>query len=108
MPFEHSPGSGALFKNRHKKNPKAPNLVGSAVLEMEDGSRVDVEIAAWTRESPKAGKWLSLAVELKRDRQNGDRPTQKRLQDDSDIDRAFSAQPQRRAKCAGPQEWNSD
>jgi hypothetical protein len=45
---------------------------------------------------PKAGKWLSLAVQLKQDRQNGHRPNQKRVQDDSDLDRAFAGQPQRR------------
>jgi hypothetical protein len=41
---------------------------------------VELDLAAWTRESDKAGKWLSLSVKVKdrynhdRDRSNGQGP----------------------------------
>jgi hypothetical protein len=69
MPYEHRPNSGSLFKNRNKgDNEKAPNLKGTALLELPDGTTVELDIAAWTRESEHAGKWLSLSVKLKQQR----------------------------------------
>jgi hypothetical protein len=66
MAYERRPGQGTLFRNRDKgDNEKAPNLKGTALLELADGSLVDLEIAAWSRESEKAGKWLSLSIKLK-------------------------------------------
>jgi len=68
MPFEARPNSGALFQNKNKgNNEKAPNLKGNALLELEDGSTVELDLAAWTKQSDKAGKWLSLSVKLKQD-----------------------------------------
>jgi hypothetical protein len=86
MPFETRPGQGSLFKNRDRKNDKAPTLKGTAVLELADGTLVDLEIAAWTRESPKAGKWLSLSVRPKgaARKDNGRQPG-----DESDLDQAL-------------------
>ena len=64
--FELRPGQGQLFKNRDRgNNDRAPTLKGSALLELADGSTVELDIAAWTKESEKAGKWLSLSVKLK-------------------------------------------
>lgn len=66
MSFEQKPNSGSLFVNRgREKNPKAPNLKGSALLELESGELIELDIAAWVRESEKAGKWLSLSVKVK-------------------------------------------
>ena len=76
MPFENRPGQGALFKNRdHEKNPKSPNLRGDALLQLEDGQLVAIEISAWTKESERAGKWLSISVKPKavRQRLSGER-----------------------------------
>jgi hypothetical protein len=72
MPYEQRPNSGQLFLNRKRKNDNAPNLKGSGLLELEDGHMVELDIAAWTKESPKAGKWLSLTIKVKqaRDGQN--------------------------------------
>jgi hypothetical protein len=68
MPFENKPNTGALFKNRDKgNNEKAPNLKGTALLQLADGSTVELDIAGWARESEKAGRWLSLSVKLKGD-----------------------------------------
>jgi hypothetical protein len=65
MPYEHKPGSGSLFRNRDALgNPKAPSMTGTALLEIGD-DLYDIEIAGWSKESPKAGKWLSLTVKLK-------------------------------------------
>jgi hypothetical protein len=102
MAFQNRPGQGALFKNRdHAKNPKSPNLKGDALLQLEDGSTVEIELAAWTKEGPTAGKWLSLSVKPKqirqhfesgRDREEFDR----RVQEigtplEGDLDAAFGA-----------------
>lgn len=57
--------SGQLFKNRDKgNNQKAPNLKGNALLELADASTVEFDIAAWTRESERAGRWLALSIKL--------------------------------------------
>jgi len=75
MPLEHCPGSEVLFRNRnHKKNPKSPNLKGDALLQLLDGGKLEIELAAWVKESDRAGRWLSLAVTLK-----GDRPIRQRF-----------------------------
>ena len=65
MAYTHRTNSASLFVNRERKNDNAPQLTGSGLLELADGSFVELDIAAWTRESPKAGKWLSLSIKLK-------------------------------------------
>jgi hypothetical protein len=68
MPYEHRPNSGSLFKNRDRNNnERAPNLKGSGLIEI-DGRTYELDLAAWTRESAKAGKWLSLSISLKQPR----------------------------------------
>ena len=67
LPYQERPNSGSLFRNRDLgKNPKAPTMKGEALLELEDGRLVRLDIAGWSRESEKAGKWLSLNVKLKK------------------------------------------
>src|SRR5262249_27481111 len=71
--YEQKPGQGQLFKNRNRgDNDRAPNLKGTALLQLEDGQTVELDIAAWTKESQKAGKWLSLTVKPKTVRQRFD------------------------------------
>jgi hypothetical protein len=65
MAFEKKPGTGALFRNRDRDdNDRAPNLKGYALVEI-NGEPYELDIGAWTRESERAGKWLSLRVKLK-------------------------------------------
>jgi hypothetical protein len=65
MPYEQRPNTGSLFSNRdHAKNPKAPTTKGNLLIEIGD-QIVEIELAGWTRDSPKAGKWVSLAAKLK-------------------------------------------
>lgn len=68
MAFEQRPNSATLFKNKDKKEDKHPNLKGTGLLELDDGRVVELELAAWTKESDRAGKFLSLSIKLKRDR----------------------------------------
>jgi hypothetical protein len=82
MPFEQRPGTGALFKNRHHDNPNAPTLKGNGLLQLDNGRVVEVELAAWTKESAKAGRWLSLTIKLKGER----RPNAQDLAADTPID----------------------
>ena len=65
MAYEQRPNSGRLFINRERKTDDLPNLKGTGLLELVDGSLVELDVAAWTRESPKAAKWLSLSIKLK-------------------------------------------
>ena len=63
--FTQRPNSGALFVNKQRgDNAKAPNLKGTGTIEI-GGVTYHLDIAAWTRESPKAGRWLSLSIRLK-------------------------------------------
>jgi hypothetical protein len=84
MAYENRPNSGALFKNDKKgDNPKAPNLKGRGLLELDDGSLVELDIAAWTRESRTGQKFWSLSIKLKdADRQHDDQKRGKPLDDD--------------------------
>jgi len=56
------------------------HLRGDGLLALDDGSLVRLEIAAWAKESDRAGKFLSLSIKLKGERQstqpraNGGRP----------------------------------
>ena len=81
MAYVQKLGSGSLFSNRDKKNDKAPNVKGTALVKVGN-QIVELDIGGWTREGTKAGKWLSLSVKVKSMRQLG-RP------DDSDMDAAF-------------------
>jgi hypothetical protein len=67
MAFQNRPGQGALFRNREKKT--ANHLKGDALLQLEDGTTVEIELAAWVKEGPKAWPWLSLSVKPKAIRQ---------------------------------------
>ena len=101
MSFENRPGSGALFKSRDReKNPKAPNLRGDALLQLENGELVPIEISAWVKASEKAGRWLSLSVKPKATRQRFDAPSSgrarfnQRVQEmGTDMDAAFGPDP---------------
>jgi hypothetical protein len=67
MPYEQRPNSGTLFRNPGKKdNAKAPDLKGNALVEI-NGQLYELDIAAWTKESERAGKFLSLSIKLKGD-----------------------------------------
>jgi hypothetical protein len=51
-----------LFKNKYRvDNPKAPNLKGKGRVTI-DGVEYELDLAAWTHESEKAGKFLALTI----------------------------------------------
>lgn len=63
MAFEPRENTFVLFKNRHRSNPKAPAMTGSANIVI-DGVKYEFEIAGWARETEKAGKFLSGTIRL--------------------------------------------
>ena len=69
MVFEQRVNSGQLFRNRDKKTDKHPDLKGEALIEI-DGQHYPLEIAAWAKESDRAGKFFSLSIKLKGERQS--------------------------------------
>jgi hypothetical protein len=89
MPYEQRPGSGTLFRNREKKNPNHPDLKGDALVEI-DGQLYQLELAAWTKQSERAGKFLSLSVKLKGDRDAGrPRASAQRRPNAADLERGI-------------------
>lgn len=63
MAYEMKEGTFSLFKNE-SDNEKAPRMKGKLLL---NGKMY--QVAVWTRESEKAGKWFSGSVEEITDRQ---------------------------------------
>jgi hypothetical protein len=56
-----------MVYNRDKSNnSKAPDLKGDALVEL-DGQLYAFDVAAWTKETERAGKFLSLSTKLKSD-----------------------------------------
>jgi hypothetical protein len=79
MAYDNS-NSGVLFQNRdHAGNPKAPNLKGTGRITI-DGREYELDLAAWSKQSERAGKFLSLSIKLKGDRQSGATPPNPRRQ----------------------------
>jgi hypothetical protein len=65
MGYEQKPGTGSLFKNRDRdRSERAPNLKGEALAEI-NGQVYALDLAAWTKDGPKAGRWLSLSVKVR-------------------------------------------
>ena len=69
MSYEQRPNSATLFRNRDKKNDNQPDLKGDGAIEI-DGQLYQIELAAWTKQSDRAGKFLSLSIKLKGERQS--------------------------------------
>lgn len=55
--------SGAMFKNKYKESDKHPDLTGPLNV---DG--VEYQVAAWSNESDKLGKYLSLKISKKEEK----------------------------------------
>jgi hypothetical protein len=60
MSYEPKDMSGSLFKNQKREKDTHPNMTGSALI---DG--VEYWVSGWTKESEKAGKWISLSFKQK-------------------------------------------
>jgi len=69
--YEPKPNTGSLFKNTFKKAENQPDLKGELVLDkvfLEDlihrskESTIKVSISAWSKESEKVGKYLSISI----------------------------------------------
>jgi hypothetical protein len=57
--------TGFLFKNKkHVEGDKTPNLKGTGCVTIE-GKEYQLDLAAWTKTSENAGKFLSLSIEVK-------------------------------------------
>lgn len=69
--YEPKPNTGSLFKNTYKKADNQPDLKGDLILDkvfLEDlmnnskTSTIKVSISAWSKESEKVGKYLSISI----------------------------------------------
>ncbi len=61
MAYTHKEGSFTLSENRHKEKDTHPDLKGEGTLNGKPA-----EIAAWRREWPKGGEYLSIKISEKR------------------------------------------
>jgi uncharacterized protein (DUF736 family) len=64
MAWEHKEGSGALFKNGKKEKDSHPDYRGDAMV---NGTLM--EIAAWIKEGKNGGKFMSLSIKPKEERE---------------------------------------
>ena len=55
--------SGAIFKNKYKESDKHPDLTGPLNV---DG--VEYQVAAWSNENDRQGKYLSLKISKKEEK----------------------------------------
>jgi len=62
MGYEHDM-SGSLGRNRRKEKPNHPDMTGQITIEGKE-----YWLSGWTKEG-KEGRWLSLAVKPKEERQ---------------------------------------
>lgn len=60
MAYEMRDNSGSMFKNKRKEKETHPDMAGEVMI---DG--VVYWISGWSKESDKAGKWLSLSFKKK-------------------------------------------
>lgn len=63
MAYEHREGQGSLFKNKKEKETH-PDYRGDAMV---NGALV--EIAAWIKEGKNGGKFMSLSIKPKEERE---------------------------------------
>jgi uncharacterized protein (DUF736 family) len=67
MAFETKPQTGALFANKVKKHPKAPDyqgdlLVDTRLMEIENGM-MKIRLAGWKKQSASGSTFLSISVD---------------------------------------------
>jgi hypothetical protein len=67
MAFELREGQGSLFRNENRTGDNQPNARGDALI-----GGVVYEISAWTKEGKK-GKFQSLSIKPKQQREHGER-----------------------------------
>jgi hypothetical protein len=65
MAYEHREGSGSLFKNLKKEEGSSqPDYRGNAMV-----NGTVMEIAAWIKEGKNGGKFMSLSIKPKEERE---------------------------------------
>jgi hypothetical protein len=85
MAFEMKPQSGALFANKVKKHPKAPDyngdiLIDTRLMEIENGM-MKIRLAGWKKTSAAGSTFLSLSVDTFKPKEQQAKPTE----DDDEI-----------------------
>jgi hypothetical protein len=82
--------TGALFLNKRKTSPKAPEWRGQITIKTPDGEVIEYWVSCWEKVSRAGDDFLSLALDLKEDQedQRGRDRGDTRRRDDRDDDRA--------------------
>lgn len=67
MAFETKPQTGALFANKVKKHPKAPDYQGDLLIDINQMEVVNgmmkIKLAGWKKQSASGIMFLSIAVD---------------------------------------------
>lgn len=87
MAYENKPNQGALFANKVKKHPKAPDYQGDILIDLGSlevkNNQVKVRLAGWKKTSEKGTTFLSLSVDTyKPKEQQAQQSTEEGIQDD--------------------------
>lgn len=89
MAFEAKPQTGALFQNKVKKHPQAPDyqgdiLIDTRQMEIKDGL-MHIKLGGWKKTSTKGMVFLSLAVDTYKPKTQESQPHPKEDFPDHDI-----------------------
>ena len=86
MAYENKPNQGALFSNKVKKHPKAPDYQGDILIDLNalevKNNQVKVRLAGWKRTTDKGVTFLSLSVDTYKPKDSQQQPTEEGIQDD--------------------------
>jgi len=80
MAFETKPQTGALFANKVKKHPKAPDyqgdlLIDTRLMEVVNGM-MKIRLAGWKKQSASGATFLSISVDTYKPKDQQQAPQQ--------------------------------
>ena len=85
------PNTGALWRTKEKKNPKAPDMYGDVkvdkyylkdLIENADEDVVMLKLSGWTRETKDGRKFLSITVDTYKPKESTNGNTNTQTEDD--------------------------
>jgi len=89
MAFETKPQTGALFANKVKKHPKAPDYQGDLLIDVNQMEVVNgmmkIKLAGWKKQSASGIMFLSIAVDTYKPKEQQPKEQQFKENEDEDV-----------------------